>query len=152
MSSWHRSIGIQRQYFITTWFNEIDRGTIFKNIRSIFTIVLLQITYHWQWSKRYERYNRSNDTNEFMQVIRTPRFFYSSFFFLIKKFLSKEFDSSSFLFFFLFLYSKPGQSKQLFWLLWRIYKKKKRTFFSDTLSWISFLVKKSDKKRMTRKT
>ncbi|XP_046830219.1 uncharacterized protein LOC124429239 isoform X5 [Vespa crabro] len=38
------------------------------------------------------------------------------------------------------LCNKPGQLKQLFWLLWRIYKKKKRTFFSDNLSWISFLI------------
>ncbi|KAF7386791.1 hypothetical protein HZH66_011243 [Vespula vulgaris] len=38
------------------------------------------------------------------------------------------------------LCNKPGPLKQLFWLLWRIYKKKKRTLFSDNLSWISFLI------------
>ncbi|KAI4498404.1 hypothetical protein M0802_006583 [Mischocyttarus mexicanus] len=38
------------------------------------------------------------------------------------------------------LCNKPGLLKQFVWLIWRIYKRKHRTFFSDTLSWISFLM------------
>ncbi|XP_014614296.1 PREDICTED: protein scarlet-like [Polistes canadensis] len=38
------------------------------------------------------------------------------------------------------LCNKPGLLKQFVWLIWRIYKKKRRTFFSDNLSWISFLM------------
>ncbi|XP_015184924.1 PREDICTED: protein scarlet-like [Polistes dominula] len=38
------------------------------------------------------------------------------------------------------LCNKPGLLKQFVWLIWRIYKKNRRTFFSDNLSWISFLM------------
>ncbi|KAK2584947.1 hypothetical protein KPH14_002540 [Odynerus spinipes] len=37
-------------------------------------------------------------------------------------------------------YNQPGWITQFSWLSWRIYKRKRRTIFSDGFSWISFLI------------